>query len=245
MRRLLVLASVALLAAGCGGAKKNVAVSTLTTTTVVSAGSGGTTAPLELFFLAPDGKLVASKRLVRKTPRVAGVALHELSVAPPDATTDVPVGLTVTIANGNAKVVGGPLSPTALTQVVYTLTQFPTVTTVDGKSRQDVEATRIAAPILVEQPLPNDSVTSPLHVSGTADTFEATFNYELKDAGGKLLAHGFVTASSGSGNRGTFDFTVPFKVDTTQSGTLVVYESSAADGSRIHVREIPVQLSHQ
>jgi hypothetical protein len=98
------------LATGCGGAKKNVAVSTLTTTTVVSTGSGGTTAPLELFFLAPDGKLVASKRLVRKTPRVAGVALHELSVAPPDATTDVPVGLTVTIANGNAKVVGGPLS---------------------------------------------------------------------------------------------------------------------------------------
>ena len=51
-----------------------------------------------------------------------------------------------------------------------------------------------------------------------------------------------MTATSGSGTRGTFDFTVPFTVEHAQSGKLVVFESSAENGSRIHVVEIPLRL---
>jgi hypothetical protein len=47
----------------------------------------------------------------------------------------------------------------------------------------------------------------------------------------------FVTATSGTGTRGTFFFTTR-AVDGV--ATLVVFETSAEDGSRIHGVEIPV-----
>jgi hypothetical protein len=97
-------------------------------------------------------------------------------------------------------------------------------------------------PIVVESPLPNETVRSPLHATGTANTFEATFNYDLLDAEGNVLSHHFETATSGNGTRGTFDFTVLFHVDRAQTGTFVVYEISAADGKRIHEVRIPIRL---
>jgi hypothetical protein len=56
-----------------------------------------------------------------------------------------------------------------------------------------------------------------------------------------VISHHFVTATSGSGTRGTFDFTVPFEAPNGL-GKLVVFELSAADGSRIHQVEIPLTL---
>ena|SRR5439155_795759 len=97
-------------------------------------------------------------------------------------------------------------------------------------------------PIVVESPLPNETVRSPLHATGTANTFEATFEYDLLDADGSVLSHHFEMATSGSGTRGTFDFSVPFHVDHPQTGMFVVYEISAADGKRIHETRIPIRL---
>jgi hypothetical protein len=114
------------------------------------------------------------------------------------------------------------------------------VKSVNGKTRADVED--FAPAILVEHPVPDETVTSPLHVTGTANTFEATFNYRLEDANGKTLAKDFVTATSGSGTRGTFDFSVPFTVGSAQNGTLAVFELSAEDGSVIHELDIPLRL---
>ena len=54
-------------------------------------------------------------------------------------------------------------------------------------------------------------MTAPLRLAGTANTFEATFEYDLLDPAGKVLKHDFVTATSGSGTRGTFDVTIPFE----------------------------------
>ena len=86
------------------------------------------------------------------------------------------------------------------------------------------------------------SPPSPLHVTGNANTFEATFNYSLKDERGKDLAHAYVTATSGSGERGTFVFTVPFTVEAAQDGTLSVFERSAENGAVVHERQIPLRL---
>src|SRR5262249_11251356 len=124
---------------------------------------------------------------------------------------------------------------------VYSLTTFPTVDSVNGKTRSDVEA--FVPPILVEQPAPGDTVTSPLHVTGNANTYEATFNYDLQDAAGKSLAKDFVTATSGSGTRGTFDVSIPFAVGSPQDGALKVFELSAEDGSVVHERVIPLRLT--
>ncbi len=187
-------------------------------------------------------------------------------------TTAIPAGtkfLGLTINNGLATVNlsgeyqsgGGSLSMSArLAQVVYTLTQFSTVKQVnfqlDGKpvtvfggegivmdhpvSRANFE--ELTPAILVESVAPGDTVTSPAHLTGTANTFEAAFVIDILDANGKQLVEQHATATSGTGTRGTFDVTVPFTVDKEQAGKVVVFELSAKDGSKTNVVEIPVTL---
>ena len=98
----------------------------------------------------------------------------------------------------------------------------------------------LTPPLLVESPLPGERVASPLRIAGTANAYEATFQAELLDASGTVLVHKMVMATSGSGQRGTFEETLPYTGEG--AGKLVVYEDSAADGSRIHQVEIPLEL---
>ena len=62
----------------------------------------------------------------------------------------MPDGLQLTIDDGAAHVTGASLDDAALAQVVYSLTSFPTVQSVNGKTRADVED--FAPAILVEEP---------------------------------------------------------------------------------------------
>ena len=187
-------------------------------------------------------------------------------------TTSIPDGtkyLGLKIDNGTATVNlsgeyqsgGGSLSMSArLAQVVYTLTQFSSVKQVrfqlDGQAvttfggeglvldhpvgRANYED--VTPAILVESVAPGDTVSSPVHLTGTANTFEAAFSVNILDAGGNMLAEQHATATSGTGTRGTFDVTVPITVDKEQSGKVVVFKVSAKDGSKINVVEIPVTL---
>ena len=253
MRIALAGVVVALLAAGCGGTESSssspktttAAMTTTVTRTVpvpeAKAGAGTQPLTLHLYYLAPDGKLVATTRSVDPTRTPGAATLSALTAAPDGMTTEVPDGLQLTIDNGRATVTGAALNPPALAQVVYALTTFPTVDSVNGKTRADVEA--FVPPILVEQPAPDETVTSPLHVTGNANTYEATFNYQLEDSAGKSLAKDFVTATSGSGTRGTFDVSIPFTVDSAQDGSLRVFELSAEDGAVVHERVIPLRLT--
>ena len=237
--------AVLLIAAGCGGGQGGAEQSPGTTVPPPTATTSATTTAvsptkLELFFIAQDGRLVADSRTVEHTATPGAAALDELRDAPSDTTTQVPDGVGLIIDNGAAHLSGPTLNQAAFAQVVYTLTSFPTVQSVDGKTRADVEF--FVPSILVEHPVAGESVSSPFHVTGTANTFEATFNYRLEDDDGKVLAKDFVTATSGSGTRGTFDFEVPFAVDEEQDGKLAVFELSAKDGSVIHERVIPLRL---
>jgi germination protein M len=242
VRRALVLAAAVLLLAGCGGSK-HVAGSTTSTAPKPTATTTGTVQgqvgqDVELYLIDPtDHKLYAVRRDIEPTRAVGAAALRALAE---DADSEVPPNLKLTIENGAATVTGSELSPAALAQVVYTLTQFPTVKSVNGKTRKAVES--LVPAILVESPTAEATVASPLRVTGNANTFEATFEYDLEDENGKVLHHDFVTATSGSGERGTFDFTIPFHVTRQQEGALVVYESSAENGSHINVRRIPLTL---
>lgn len=153
---------------------------------------------------------------------------------------------------------GGSASMQArVAQVVHTLTRFETVKavsfSVDGKlvkslggegvvvdppvDRADFED--LAPQILVESPLRGAAVSAPLRISGTANTFEATLQYQLL-AGGRAIAKGFVTATSGSGTRGTFDAHVDFEAEPGTKLELYAYESSAEDGSPQHEVRIPL-----
>ncbi len=188
-------------------------------------------------------------------------------------TTSIPAGtkfLGLTIANNIATVNlssdyesgGGSLSMSArLAQVVFTLTQFSSVDQVnfqlDGKAvtvfsgeglvldhpvgRSNYE--QLTPAILVETPAVGDTITSPVHLTGSANTFEAAFAIDIVDASGNLLQEQHAMATSGTGTRGTFDVSVPFSVDHEQSGKVIVFEFSAKDGSKTNIVEIPVTLS--
>jgi hypothetical protein len=120
-------------------------------------------------------------------------------------------------------------------------------------SQSDAGATGSPAPTISSSPTPEpaivvtsprsgDEVSSPVGIEGNADVFEATVSIDILDSAGKPIVRTFTTASCGTGCRGTFSKAVPFTVDTTQLGTIRVYESSAEDGKPINVVDIPVTL---
>jgi germination protein M len=236
-----VLVAVAI--AGCGGTK----VVTTTTTAPVPR-----LTQLKVYFLHHDKVQPISRFVSTAEPTWLGV-WKNLAGGP---TGETPLGVSTALRLRGGWTLGvtsgGLLSLSTielprvfLAQTVFTLTQFapkrPVVVNGGRYSRADFED--LTPAILVESPLPVQSVARPLRVTGTANTFEATFEYELVDSVGKVIAKHFVTATSGSGTRGTFDFTVEYPAGHSGPGKLVVYESSAKDGSRIHVIEIPLQLA--
>ncbi|MGZ4198827.1 MAG: GerMN domain-containing protein, partial [Thermoleophilia bacterium] len=239
---------------------------------------------VSIYFLRPIGGtqpdhgpfIATAHRTVSATKAVAAAAMNALLGGPtaPEKgirmSTVIPAGTTLrglTIAHGVATVDlsgafesgGGTLSMTGrLAQVVYTLTQFSSVSKgvlfeVDGKhvtvfggegimlshpqQRSDYES--VTPPIFVESPAPFDTVDGTLRSSGTADVFEATFRAKLvgapasgSGASGVIAGPITVTASSGSGTRGSFTFDLS-PAGSGASGKLVVWDASAKDGSAL------------
>jgi hypothetical protein len=155
---------------------------------------------------------------------------------------------------------GGSLSMRArVAQVVYTLTQFKTVRAVAfllegsavdalggeglmlGESQRRSDWRSFEPAIFVERPGVGAVLTSPFVLSGTASVFEGSFIARLV-GGGRRLADGPVQASLGAPGRGRFRESVPFDT-TSSSGTLVVFDRSMQDGSRLDEVRIPVRFS--
>jgi hypothetical protein len=277
-RALLLALALVVACAGCGtSGTRTVTVTAVRTTPPATTTTPASTSTVVPYFL--DGEQIAAGQPVATPERgVAAAALREVLDGPNGQ--ELAGGLTsavpprtqlkgLTIAGGTATVDlsrefdqgGGSLAmQTRVAQVVYTLTQFPTVKRVafriDGKPVKSIggEGVIVDPPvdrldfedqtpaILVESPGYATAVGSPFTARGTANTFEANLQWELRDAGGKVLAKNFATATSGTGTRGTFSFPVTFGVAQPTQGALVVFESSAEDGSRIHVRTIPLTL---
>lgn len=183
----------------------------------------------------------------------AGVELLGISISGGVATID----LTGDFDDG-----GGTLSMTArLAQVVFTLTQFPTVDGVRfeldgiptwvfggegiivGDPSARSEYLGIAPAILLEEPAYGGAVANPARITGIANTFEATFWATIVDGDGLIVAETVVHASAGTGTWGTFDATIPYTVTDDQIGSIIVWEASPQDGRPINVREHPVHLT--
>jgi len=109
------------------------------------------------------------------------------------------------------------------------------------QTRADWES--LTPAILVESPLPFAEVTSPLRITGTANTFEASFVVNVTDGDGLIVYDEPAMATSGSGTRGTFDVTATFDMPRSGVGSVIVFELSAKDGSQINVVEVPVKVS--
>lgn len=217
---------------------------------------------------------------VPETEGVAAAAVNELIAGPTDdevarrpaISSAVPPEtrlLGIVIEDGVATVDlsgefddgGGTFSMQArLAQLVYTLTQYPTVDSVllelDGEPVEvfSSEGLILEGPqtrddyldllplIFVDSPAWGEPVTSPVTVTGVANVFEATLQIMLTDDDGDPLFEDTVTATCGTGCWGDFTVTIPYEVDRDQFGALIVWDFSAKDGSRQNVREYPVQL---
>lgn len=224
-RALLLVVAAGFLLAGCGDDSS-------TDTTTTSAGSSA----LHVYFLR-NGKVWPVTREVDASEDRTTALAAELAKGP-TAQEVQDLGLTTEYPGASDE----KYSTGALAQWVYTLTQFPHATSVevDGKTYTRADFEEQTPLILVESPLPFEQVSSPLRVTGTANTFEATFQYELLDSEGNVVDKNFVTATSGTGTRGTFDFTT---ADVSDAAKLVVFENSAEDGSRINEVEIPLTVA--
>jgi hypothetical protein len=247
-----------------------------------SAGPVGTTIVRAYFWLGGQPRsegLVAVLREVPATKSVATAAVTALLAGPTNAetgrsiSTAVPAGsrlLGISIADGVATIDlssefesgGGSASvQTRLGQVVYTLTQFPSIKSVvfriEGESAEifssegvvldkpvgRADYVALLPDIWVDRPAFNAAIGNPAHVTGNSDVFEATFRIAILDGSGKILADEMVMATCGTGCRGTFDVTIPYTVAKGQYGTLRAYNLSAQDGSPEAIRDYRVWLT--
>ena len=227
-----------------------------------------------------DESLFMVKRTQESTPRIGTAALESLLAGPNTQEqaaavgSQIPAGtqlLGLNVDSGIATVDltsefesgGGSASMNMrIAQVVYTLTQFPTVKGVlfqlDGQ-RVDVlggEGVIVDQPvtrknyrsllpaILVESPQIGEKVGNPVSVSGTANVFEANVTVEIVDASGKVVGRTFTTATCGTGCRGTFSVEVPYEVSSATRGLIIVHDDDAAGtGTFPHEVRIPVVLT--
>jgi germination protein M len=222
--------------------------------------------------------LYPAARTGPKTVRVGTVAVEALLDGPGqdeaalDVASSIPKGtelLDLAVSEGVAtanlsgeyETGGGSFSMRMrLAQLVYTLTQFPTVAGVslelDGEpvevfsgegividkplTRADYED--LLSPIIVDEPQAGASVTSPVTIEGSANVFEATVTIRIVTNDGEQLVETFTTATCGTGCRGDYSVDVDFKVDERTAATIEVFESSAEDGSPLHTVSVPVTL---
>jgi hypothetical protein len=285
----LVVAGAALVAA-CGGSSGDQSPQPTATVTVTASPSetpSGSSSPspsasaaettLWLYFLRGEELGVAERR-VPQTTMPATAAVKALLAGPTAEDraaglgSAVPEGtrlLGLTIVGTAARVDlsgrfasgGGTLSMTArVAQVVYTLTQFRTVRSVeflldgspvdalggegivlaDGQRRSDWSSFEPA--IFVESPGAGAAISSPFTLSGTASVFEGSFQARLIDSSGRRIVNAVVQASRGAPGRGRFSREIAFSTSAA-TGTLILFNQSMEDGSRQNQVRIPVTFA--
>jgi hypothetical protein len=183
---------------------------------------------------------------IAETPAIATAALQKLLAGAPDgyrtAITSGTALESVAVSGGRATVRFSTdrLSHTAEGQIVYTLTQFPSITAVDGgpfsapAARDDFADLTPNAAIFVAEPERDTTVSSPVHASGTADVFEGGLAVDVWSGGTKLRTQS-IQASSGTGTRGSWSAAIDLPPGPAK---LVFYEPSAENGQPLHATTV-------
>ena len=288
MKKLLALVLVALaggafaVAVTACGSEQAVSLgspSAPTTTAKEQTGTVPTLLSLQVWFARDDG-LVGVHRTHAPTQLVATAAVNSLLAGPTadervtGLASAVPAGtklIGIAIHDGVATVdltsefqsgAGSRSMQLRLAQVVYTLTQFPTVqkvrfrldgTPVNVFSSEGIvldhpvgraDYVNLLPAITVAKPASGDHVTSPVTVSGTANVFEANVTVEVHDAHDRIVGKTFTTASCGTGCAGSFSVPVSYRLASAQPGTIVVHDDDAeGNGKPPHEVRVPVTLA--
>jgi hypothetical protein len=228
------------LLAGCGGKSHR---ATAPTTTAAQEHA------LQLYFLSGNA-LTPTHVEVPDTPAIATAALQRLFAgAPQGVRTAIPAGTrleSIAVSGGRATVrlSAQHLTHTAEAQIVYTLTQFPTITSVDGgpfaapASRADFADLTPRAAIYVSAPERDSTASSPIHASGTADVFEGSLAVDVWSNGRRIKTVP-IQATSGTGTRGTWSATIAVPSGPAK---LVFYEPSAENGRPLHATTVELTV---
>lgn len=271
-------AAVLLTACGGGGSTSSpgsTAAGPSATTTSVPAGSTG----VSLYWVRGGEYLGVSHRSVPATGTPATAAVDALFGGTDQVeqaaglTSAVPagsslLGLTidhgVATANFNATFAsgGGSFSVRArVAQVVFTLTQFPTVTRVQFQVEGNTATTfsseglllgspvgrgdqsDLLPPVFVENPAVGDTVHSPLHLAGTSGVAGSTIHLQLVDATGKTVIDRQVPTTPGNGARSAFDARIAYATGSTGAGTVTVVAVSTTDGTRTGQVVVPLTVA--
>jgi Immunoglobulin-like domain of bacterial spore germination/Sporulation and spore germination len=231
------------LAAGCGGKSSSPTTTSATTT------AGGATRTVDVYYLRGNA-LVPVKASIPETPAIATATIQKLLQEPLGGLrTAIPAGTmleSIAVSGGRATVrfSTDQLTHSAEGQIVYTLTQFPTITSVDGgpfetpASRADYADLTPEAAIFVAEPQRDSSVSSPIHANGTADVFEGTFAVDVW-SNGKRLRTQPIQATSGTGTRGTWSARIEVPAGPAK---LVFYEPSAENGAPLHATTVELTV---
>ena len=283
----LVILAAAIVACGDNGGSSPSSSTSATVTETPTAGTSPSPSPspspsatttgttrLSVYFLRGE-YLGVAERSVPRTKAVAAAALRELCAGP--STFEQEAGLSSAVPEGTElrsveihdrvaavdlsaeyATGGGSLSVMErIAQVVYTVTQFPTVDAVtfsiNGEPVTSLggEGVVVSSPqsradwvdlepaIFVESPGVGAVLSSPFVLRGSASVFEANFIADLLDAKGKRVVRSIMQASVGAPERGTFRKSIEFST-TAEGGELAVYEVSMEDGSHLNEVRIPV-----
>lgn len=108
-----------------------------------------------------------------------------------------------------------------------------------------VTAASVAEPaITIDLPAEGATLAVPFMVSGTADTFEATLTIDAIDQTGLTMCVRHLTATSGSGTRGTWEGMLAFPPEEDPLPvTLRAYTHSPVDGAMTDLVERPLTIS--
>ena len=206
----------------------------------------------------------AVEELIRGKPQTKGA----FTILPPDtevleiSVTDklATVNFSKEVLNAN---VGSGGEALGIQSIVNTLTEFETIDrvafevegTLDERAKdwwghvglEQQPFTRDLSrvwepPIWVNEPVPNQIVSSPLTVRGSARVFEATVNLRLRTDDGKILGELFTTATEGAPGRGEFEATIEYASPSGAKGTLEIFSISPKDGSEKDKVQIPLHF---
>lgn len=235
-----------------------------------------------LYWMKDNGQemyLVREVHCVDKTDQVARAAMEELikgRIQAQDAMRPIPEDteiLGIHIENGNAVIdfseevldmnVGAEGEALGIQAIVNTLTEFPTIDTVEfsvegskdkaadwwghvgiGGAAFQRDLSSVYEPaIWVDSPQEGQVVGDSIRVTGSMMVFENNAGYSLKDAAGKVLAEGtFMGNTDPYGVRNGFDFTIRPDQSDEKTGVLSIYGFSGKDGSPTDTVEIPLRL---
>lgn len=230
--------------------------------------------------------IVPERHQIARTPAIARAALEELLHGkaqdedhmmpfPKEAKVDsVVISDEVATVDWNAEVLkgngGARVEELAIQSIVYTLTEFPSISkvrfTVEGKASGTASNGRriedfwghagiagqpwdrdpeidVVAPITLWTPLEGASSAGSLKLTGLAMTFEANVGIVLRDAAGKVVLRTSTTALEAGPKREPFETTITFTPPASpQTWTLQVIEDSAEDGSVVFMEDRSISV---